>query len=53
MSSNSESTGMGVVVGILLAVFIGVVGYYFLAPAAQPDISISTPAGNISADIKD
>ena len=51
MSSNSESTGMGVVIGVLLAVFVAVAGYYFLAPASQPDISISTPAGNITADV--
>lgn len=52
MSGNSESTGMGVIIGVLLVVFVAVAGYYFLGAPSQPDITINTPAGNISADVK-
>lgn len=55
MSSNSDNWGMGVVAGILLAVLVGVAAWHFMGPGASQShqISISTPGGSITADVKE
>lgn len=52
MASGSNNTNAGIIAGAIIAALIVVGGYYFIHQNAGPDISIKTPGGSISADIK-
>ena len=49
--ANNDNSGTGVILGILVAVVLAAGVYYFAGGHNEPDLSINTPAGNISAEV--
>lgn len=54
MANSTDNSASGIVIGVLLTVLLGIGAFYFMNHGAGPshDISINTPGGSITADVK-
>lgn len=49
--ANQDNSGMGVVIGILLAVVVGFGVYYYMDHKSGPDMTIEGPGMKIEASV--